>query len=124
MLCVDLEDEMEHLNEVRLAISSPVMTVRELADYLRVHQSTIYRLLKQKNASPPSRSAVTGASIKKSSIVGVLNSKNRGVANSTEGGQLLGSAGQASSIRPRRRHAYRPSKPVGLRPTDSPMSAR
>jgi len=29
-------------------MASPVMTVRELADYLRIHPSTIYRLLKQK----------------------------------------------------------------------------
>jgi excisionase family DNA binding protein len=29
-------------------MASPVMTVRELADYLRVHPSTLYRLLKEK----------------------------------------------------------------------------
>jgi excisionase family DNA binding protein len=30
------------------SMDNPVMTARELADYLRVHPSTIYRLLKQK----------------------------------------------------------------------------
>ncbi len=37
----------------RIAIESNIMTLAEVADYLRVHKSTIYRLLKRPDSKFP-----------------------------------------------------------------------
>ena len=46
-----------------------VLTVNELADFLRVHRSTVYRLLKTRSL-PPSGLVRTGASTVKPSMNG------------------------------------------------------
>jgi excisionase family DNA binding protein len=48
-----------------------VLTLEEVASYLRVHPSTVYRMLK-KSKSRPSRSAVIGGSISSRSTIGGL----------------------------------------------------
>lgn len=52
-----------------MAIAPKVLTVRELSNYLRVHPSTIYRLLK-KGSYQVSKSAATGASTSRPSTDG------------------------------------------------------
>lgn len=55
-------------------VKTRVLTVQEVSRYLRVHPSTIYRMLK-KNQLPRSASEVIGASPSRPSISGVRRLK-------------------------------------------------
>jgi predicted DNA-binding transcriptional regulator AlpA len=82
----------------RHAAATRLLTVREVAGYLHVHRSTIYRLLKRNELPPALKMATVGALIWRKSTAGVPNGKLGHPVPELR--TLAGRLGQSQQIQP------------------------